>query len=262
MERLISRSIILCLGVPELPVQPILFHQLFMAALLDDPPLIEYQNILAEPAGGKPVGDVKSRFPCGTGRTSCGMGRTGLTLRIGGRPAAHHPVKAFVDLTFGERVQGGGGFVHDDEGGVFVNRACDGHFLFFPAGEGDAFIGIFLSHPGMKPLRKPLQGFGQSGGPEGVPGAVFIHVLTAGHRLSEREGENPEILKNHRKEAAVFLIVVFADVNAVEPDAALRHIVQTAEKLDEGGFAGAGDTEVDIQDMGDFGRADPAVQDV
>ena len=91
----------------------------------------------------------------------------------------------------------------------------------------------------MKPLRKPLQGFGQSGGPEGVPGAVFIHVLTAGHRLSEREGENPEILKNHRKEAAVFLIVVFADVNAVEPDAALRHIVQTAEKLDEGGFAGA-----------------------
>ena len=90
----------------------------------------------------------------------------------------------------------------------------------------------------MKSLRKPFQSFGQPCGPESVPGAVFIHVFTAGDRLSEREGENPEILKDHRKEAAVFLIVVFADVNAVEPDAAFCHIVQAAEKLDKGGFTG------------------------
>ena len=63
MERLIGRSIILCLGVPELTVQSFLFHQFFMTALLDDPSLIEYQNILAESAGGKPVGDIKGGFP-------------------------------------------------------------------------------------------------------------------------------------------------------------------------------------------------------
>ena len=123
-----------------------------MAALLNDPPLVEDQDIPAEPAGGEPVGDVEGGFPRRAGR----FGRPARTGRISVSFSAHHPVEAFLNLAFGERVQGGGGFVHDDEGSVFIDRPRDGHFLFFSAGEGNAFIGVFLSHPGMKPLRKPL----------------------------------------------------------------------------------------------------------
>ena len=111
-------------------------------------------------AGGR----CRRRFspPGGTLRTACADRRISVSF------AAYHPVEAFVNLAFRERVQGGGGFVHDDEGSIFVDRPRDGHFLLFPAGEGNAFIGVFLSHPGMKPLRKPLQSFGQPGGRKGV----------------------------------------------------------------------------------------------
>ena len=84
--------IILCLRVPELPVQPVLLFQLLMGSVLYDLPPVKYQNVLAEPAGGQAVRDID------------------------GRLVAHHPVKALEHLRLRLRVQRRRGFVHDHKG--------------------------------------------------------------------------------------------------------------------------------------------------
>ena len=79
--------------MPELIVLPVhIRKQFLMGSCLDDLPTVEHRNFVTEPAGGKPVADIDS----------------GLI--------PHDLVEPFVNLRFGDGVQGRGGFVQDDEG--------------------------------------------------------------------------------------------------------------------------------------------------
>ena len=51
-------QIILCLGIPKFLIQSFLLHQFLMAASLRRLPSVKHQNILAETAGGQPMGNV------------------------------------------------------------------------------------------------------------------------------------------------------------------------------------------------------------
>ena len=72
-----------------------------------------------------------------------------------------------------------------------------------------------------------------------------IPVITGGTRLcrrhvfAERDGQEREILKDHREDGQVLFVFVLSNVDPVEEDLPLRRIVQTAEQLDKGCFAGA-----------------------
>ena len=57
--------------------------------------------------------------------------------------------------------------------------------------------------------------------------------------MPERECKQAEILKYHRKHRHILVVIVFADIYAVEEYLALGRIVKTAEELDEGRFSAA-----------------------
>ena len=50
--------IVLCLRIPQLLVQPFLPLQLLVPAALNHLPLVKHEDILAETAGGKTVGNI------------------------------------------------------------------------------------------------------------------------------------------------------------------------------------------------------------
>ncbi len=51
-------TIILCLRIPQLLIEPFLFHKFFMASLLGHPAMLEHQDLIAETAAAHPVGNV------------------------------------------------------------------------------------------------------------------------------------------------------------------------------------------------------------
>ena len=192
-----------------------------MASPLDHPAAVKHQDILAEAAGGEAVRNVQGGF----------SGTVFLP--------PDHLVEARVDLVFRHRIQGGRGFVHDDEGGVFVNGSGNGHLLPLSAGEVHTALVIFLPHKGMKSPLHHLRPVRQSRPVQGVPYPFFIGVSASRDVLSHFKGKDPKILKDHGKQVVIGIRVIFPDVRAVHPDAALRRLVQPAEELDEGGLSGA-----------------------
>ena len=57
--------------------------------------------------------------------------------------------------------------------------------------------------------------------------------------MAKTEGKQLEILKHHRKNGYIFVIVVFFDIDAVEQDFPLCRIIQTAQQFDKGGLSAA-----------------------
>ena len=85
--------IVLRLCVPELSVEAVLLgKQRGMGPLLDDAAILEHQNFVTEFAAGQPMADIDGGFVPG------------------------YFVEFFVDFRLRNGVQGGGGFVQDDEG--------------------------------------------------------------------------------------------------------------------------------------------------
>ena len=57
--------------------------------------------------------------------------------------------------------------------------------------------------------------------------------------LAQREGQQPEILKDDREDVHVLVVAVLPDVDSIQQDDSLGGVVQAAEQLDEGRFAAA-----------------------
>ena len=81
------------LTVIQLCVEPILFHQLAMIALLDDRAVFHHQDHIRRADGRQPVGNDKAGS------------------------ALHHPSEGILDLQFRTGIDGGGGLVQDQHGG-------------------------------------------------------------------------------------------------------------------------------------------------
>ena len=109
--------IILSLCCPELVVFAVLVgEELFVRAELDEFALIEYRDLIAEAARGKTVADINGSF------------------------VTNDLVELGIDLCLGDGVEGGGGFIENDKGGVSVKRASECDFLRFTTRYVYAFI--------------------------------------------------------------------------------------------------------------------------
>ena len=82
-----------------------------MAAALHDLPLIEHDNLVAEPAGGKAVADIHRRT------------------------VPNHTVETRVHFVFRHRIERCRRFVEHEERRVFIECPGQGNLLRFPAGD-------------------------------------------------------------------------------------------------------------------------------
>ena len=149
----------------------------------------------------------------------------------------HHVVELGVDFRLGNGIQSGGGLIQDYERRVLVERTGKGNLLGLAARDFHAlFIEILV--------KGRLDSLGQGGQP--LAEARFLQaadhlsgIVLLSHRyvLRQREGEETEILENHRENREVIAVAVLADVRAVEQNLSLGGVIETAEQLDKGGLA-------------------------
>ena len=152
------------------------------------------------------------------------------------RAVADEAVEAGVDIVLGNRVQRRGGLIeHHDRRGL-VERPGQGDLLRLPAG------GL---HPTLVHL---VERRFQPHGPVIRLKARFLqafrHPLPVGRHargdiLLQRRGKEFEVLEYDRKKVHVLVVVVFADVDAVQEDLALLRVVKAAQELDHRRFAAA-----------------------
>ena len=98
------------------PVQRAAGHQLLVAALVDQAPLVQHRDPLRELQGRAPVGDEQRGA------------------------AVHDPPERLVDLGLHLRVDRGRGVVEHQDRGVGEQRAGQGHPLALPAGQGEPLL--------------------------------------------------------------------------------------------------------------------------
>lgn len=187
--------VILGLRVPQLIVfSGGVGQQALVGALLDDLAVVKDGDLIAELAGGQPVADVDGRF------------------------VPRDLVELGVDLRLGHGVERGGGFIQDDEGRILVQSPRDGDLLRLSAGDGHAVLVQLLIQRRVQPLRhrrqpvaeaRLLQAIGHAGG-----------IVSGAGRdiLAQREGQQPEILKDDREDVHVLVVAVLPDVDPVQQD--------------------------------------------
>ena len=185
-----------------------------MGAELHELSLLKHGDLVAEPAGREPVGDVERAL------------------------LIHHGAEARVHLRFGDGVEGGGRLVEDDERGVLVERAGDGELLRLAAGEIHTAL-LHLVERLVQPLRLLFRPFERAGLPQAVLHAGLVIVRGGGHVLAQRQRQDLKILEYDGEQAAELVAPVFAHVAAVEQDAPLRGVIEAAQQLDKRRLAAA-----------------------
>ena len=188
---LLRLGVIVRLGFPKGLVLSVALHQLLAAALLDNLPVVEHGNVVAEPAGGKPVADVHRRL------------------------VSHNLVEVLVHLHLRHRIQGGGGLIQHHEGGVFVQSPGQSDFLGFPAGHLHAAFVKFLVQGRFQALGHGGQPLSKSGHLQAGGGPAFVHLYGGGYVLPQGKGQQLEILEHHGEQGPILPVVVLADVDAV-----------------------------------------------
>ena len=211
-------DVILGLGIPQGGVEAICVEQCFVTAPLRDGTVLEDQNVLAEPAAAHTVGDVDAGF------------------------VPDQFVETGVDFILAEWVQGGGGFVQDDERRILIQGPCNGDFLHLTAAQ--VFSGFFQRcDRRLQPLVHVPDSVRYTGQLQALPHPLRIRIQAGAYVLAHREGEELEVLENDAEQALVLLVVVFPNVYAIEGDVSFCGVIKTAQKLDEGGFASAIETD-------------------
>ena len=184
-----------------------------MAALLDDAAFLEHVDAVGVLDGGEAVGDDE------------------------GGAVGHEVVEGVLDLPLGFGVHGGGGFVEQEDGGVFEQGAGDGEALFFAAGEFDAaFADVGVELVGEFADEAFGVGGGE-GGPEfGVGGVAFGEQEVFADGAVEEEW----FLGDVGEAVAQRGLGEGADGDAIDGDGAGGGFVKTREQREDGGFSRAG----------------------
>ena len=186
-----------------------------MTSFLDDLPLMEHGDFVAELAGGKTV------------------------RNIDGSPVASDVIELAVDFGFGNGIEGGGGFVENDEGRILIKSAGKSDLLGFAAGDVDTFGVVILIEIGIQLVGKSVKTVSKAGFDEAIGHQIGIIITSRCYILTQLQCEQAEVLKDHREDHHIVEVVIFADVNTVQEDNSLGGIVEAAQKLDEGGLTRA-----------------------
>ena len=164
-----------------------------------------------------------------------GDGRETVSDDDGGA-ALHKVAEGVLDGGFGFGVEGGGGFVEDEDGGVFQNGASDGDALTLPTGELDA---AFADH-GVVAIGKvgdEFIGVGEACGFVDFFGSgAWFAVSDVFEDGTVKEGG---FLRDVADGFAKTALGDVANVLTVYKDGAFFDVGETEEKFGEGGFAGA-----------------------
>ena len=190
-------------------------EQFFMAALLHDSSVPDYQDQISLADGGQPVGDQE------------------------GGPVLQQVFNGVLNQLFGLGVDGGGGLVQDKDSGVGQHRSCKGDQLLFTGGEPvAAFADIAL--PAVFQLFHHQMGRNGAG--------RFHHFLVGGVQpaitdvFHNRTGEQMGALKHIADVAVEPELASLPVVPAVNEDPAAGGFKEAAGQVYQGGFAGAGFT--------------------
>ena len=186
-----------------------------MVSLLDHLTVAEHGDFVAEPAGRQPVADVDGRAVAGNG------------------------VELLVNLRLGDGVKGSGGFVQNDEGRVLVKCPGNGDLLRLAAGNLHAVLGEVLVEHGVQPLGHGRQPVAEARVHESLCRPHPVVIGAARHIFSQRLGQELEVLEHHGENLHIVLIIILADVNAVQEDFSLLGVVQAAQELNKGGLSAA-----------------------
>ena len=150
--------------------------------------------------------------------------------------AFHQRFQRFLNQAFALRIQRTGGFIQDEDGRIFQNRARNGDALALAAGEFDAALahqrGVTFGEGLDKVVRVCLAG-----------GLFYFFLAGAWLAVSDvvrnAPAEEQHLLGDHGHLAAKFSQLVVARVPAVDQDAAARRIIETEQQGDQGGFSRA-----------------------
>ena len=124
-------------------------------------------------------------------------------------------IKLAVNLRLGNGVQGGGGFVQNDERGIFIQCPGNGDFLGFPAGNLHTIVGQILIKHRIQPLGQTLQTVPKPGIHQCLLRFLPVIVHAARHIAAQALAEQLEVLEHHGENGHVIIVAVLADVNAV-----------------------------------------------
>lgn len=213
------------LEVEEFGVAAVQGEEFGVGALLGDAAIFEDEDAVGHADGGEAVADEDGHFVAG---------------EFG---------EAFEDFEFGAGVEGGGGFVEDDELGVAHVGAAEGDFLPLAGGEVAAAGEAAAEHLVVLVGERVDDGVGEGLG-GGVVDAVVVCEEIDFAEADVFAGEHIEadvVLENDADFAADFGWGVVAEVDAVEEDLAGGGVVEAGEEFDDGGFSGAV-----FADEGDF----------
>lgn len=160
----------------------------------------------------------------------------------------HQIVDGLLHDAFRFVVQSGGGFVQNDDGGIFQKGASNGHTLFLPAGEENAAFSDF-----------GIDAVGQAGDEVGevsaVQRAVYFLICGTGvtkqNVFSDGTGKEEIILKDYGDICPQGLQRIVPDILAVDLYRALRHVVKARQQTDQCAFASAGISH-QSQSLSDF----------
>ena len=64
-------------------------------------------------------------------------------------------------------------------------------------------------------------------------------ILTGRYILAQSERKQPEILEDKGEEVQILIIIIFADIGAVQQDLSFCRVIQAAQQFYESGFARA-----------------------
>ena len=124
-------------------------------------------------------------------------------------------IKALVNFIFRDGIECCGWLVKNHDRGVLVPRPCNGNLLGFTAGNGHAVITQRRRNRRIDGFRHTLNPVGYIGYFQGFPDPFTIGVSSSGNIFGNAIGKKPEILKNHTQKTAIFVFIVFLNVDIV-----------------------------------------------
>ena len=187
--------------------------ELVVGAAFDDAPGFEDEDDVGVADGGEPVGDDDG-----------GAAFEGL-------------VEGGLDGGLGGVVQGGGGFVEDDDAGLGEQQPGDGEALAFPAGEAVAA----LPDDGVEAVGQVGDEVGEAGAAQGVEDLLVVGGGAGQAQVgAQRLVEEVPVLGDDADGLAQGGGGEVADVGAADADGAGVDVVEAGQELGEGGLAGAG----------------------
>ena len=184
-----------------------------MGAGLGDDAVGDGDDPACGPDGGEPVGDDE-------GGAALGQGVEGL-----------------LDLGLGDGVQGGGGLVQDQDGGILQEDPGDGHALLLAAGEE----GAALTDIGVEALGHSQDILVDLGLFRSLDDLLHGGVgLAVADVLENGVGKEEHILLDDADVLVDGPLGHVPDVVAVELDGAVGDLIEPGDQLAEGGLAAAG----------------------